>query len=294
MLVKNKDLTVEQVTSIGRSLLAHSRLEPFWGKFTRHQENEKGFSEISWRKLVYNDVKVADLKDLEEGKTPDPSKLTYVEFKCGVSDYGNWIPYTDKSARYNYDDVVRDAKNVLSDDACQQAELRKAVQFYKGTCTITAVEGENGFLKTLLKAKTILKKNKIKPLTDGKYICVLPDEIANDVLIDYKNQLVDTAEKNAIIEGYIGCLGGFILYARTDEPCYKDESTGYVIFFGKSVQGLPVGTISIGDSNISVFDNGLGSMPEYDEVKEDLLVIKSWALVLVFLMMKQSCVVKWN
>ena len=267
MLVKHKDLSVEQVTKIGKSLLAHARQEPFWGKFTRHQPNEEGYTEISWRKLIYNNVTVADLKNLEEGKTPDPSKLSYAEFKCGVADYGNWIPYTDKSKRYNYDDVVRDAKNVLSDDAQQQAELRKAVQFYKGTCTITALTGDNGFLKTLLKAKTILKKNKAKTVVDGKFVAILPDEIANQVLVDYQKVLTDTSEKNAIIEGYIGCLGGFILYSRTDEPCYKNNTTGYVIFMGKSVNGLPVGTVSIGDSNVSVYDNGLGSIPEYDEEK---------------------------
>lgn len=272
MLVKHNELSVEQVTKIGKSLLAHARLEPFWGKFTRHQANEAGYHEISWRKLIYHNVTVADLKDLEEGKTPDPMKLSYAEFKCSVSNYGNWIPYTDESKRYNYDDVVRDAKNFLSDDAEQQAELRKAVQFYKGTCVITAATGTDGFLKTLLKARTILKKNKAKTVVDRKYVAVLPDEIANQVLIDYQDRLTDTTEKNAIIEGYIGCLGGFILYSRTDEPCYKNNTTGYVIFFGKSINGLPVGTTSIGDSNIEVYDNGLGSIPDYEKDAEGKII----------------------
>lgn len=263
MLIKHKDLSVEQVKKIARTLLAHARVDQFWGKFTRHQTNEAGYSEISWRKLNYNNLTTADLKDLEEGHTPDPAKLSYSEFKCTVSDFGNWIAYTDKSKRYNYDDVVRDGKSLLADDLDQQKELRIARQFYMGTATLTA---QSTFLATLLKAKTILKKNKAKPVVDGKYVAIIPDEIANEVLVTYEKSLTNTTEKNAIIEGYIGCLGGFILYSRTDDVCYKSSTTGYCLFMGKSVNGLPVGTVSIGDSNAAVYDNGLGSVPEYESV----------------------------
>lgn len=275
MLVKHKDLSIQQVTKIARTLLAHARLEKFWGRFTRHQTNEEGYSEVSWRKLNYNNLTTADLKDLEEGHTPDPTKLSYSEFKCTVADFGNWIPYTDKSKKYNFDDVVRDAKSLLADDLDQQKELRIARQFYMGTATVTA---KSTFLETLLKAKTILKKNKAKPVVDGKYVAIIPDEIANDVLVAYEKSLTNTTEKNAIIEGYIGCLGGFIIYSRTEDVCYKNSETGYCLFMGKSVNGLPVGTVSIGEANASVYDNGLGSVPEYESSSDGKITVKPDAL----------------
>lgn len=266
MFVAHKDLTVQQVTSIGKDLLENVRREPFWGRFTRHKQYEAGYSDVSWRKLILKDLTKADIKNLEEGVTPPPTSMGYIEFKTTVKDYGQWIAYTDQSKRYNYDDVVRDAKATLSDDATQQAEWRVGEQFYKGTNTITKLDT---LYKTLLKAKTILKKNKAKPVVDRKFIAVLPDEVANDLLVEYQGKLVDTTEKNAMIEGYIGCLGGFILYSRTDEFIYESASAGKLLFFGKSENGLPVGKVSIGDSNIAIFDNGLGSVPQLNTTDAD-------------------------
>ena len=263
-LVKHSDLSVEQMSDIQKSVQVASREEPFWGKFCSHTQYQEGHDAIEWRKLVLTNLTVSDLKNLSEGHTPDPKKLAYVNFKSTVESYGNWIPYTDESKRYNFDDVVKDAKTVLADDASQQAELRRGLQFVAGTCTITAVSGTNGFVKTLLKARTILSKNKAKTI-NGKYMCILSSEQAADVLIENAAAITHTSQKEALVEGYIGELAGFVLYETTSEAIYKDNSTAYCLFIGKSAYGMPVGTVSIGDSSVETYDNPLGSIPEYFE-----------------------------
>ena len=269
-LVKHGELSVQQMSDIQKSILVNARRESFWGKFCSHTPFASGHDAIEWRKLALSKLTASDIVNLTEGHTPDPKKLVYVNFKTSVVDYGNWIAYTDKSKRYNYDDVVRDAKTSLGDDADQQAELRKGAQFIAGTCTIT--EGAN-FLATLLKAKVILKKNGAKPVARGKYACIMSSEQAAEVLVAYKDSIQYTSQKESIIEGYLGELGGFILYETTSPLIYKTSSIAYVLFMGKSIFGMPVGTISIGNDGVEVFDKGLGSIPELDNgvVKPDAL-----------------------
>ena len=69
-----------------------------------------GHDAIEWRKLALSKLSVADIVNLTEGHTPDPERMVYVNFKATVADYGSWIEYTDAAKRYNFDNVVRDAK----------------------------------------------------------------------------------------------------------------------------------------------------------------------------------------
>ena len=260
-LVKHSELSVQQMSDIQKNVLVNARRESFWGKFCSHTPYAVGHDAIEWRKLALSKLSVADIVNLTEGHTPDPEKMVYVNFKATVADYGSWIEYTDAAKRYNFDNVVRDAKAVLGDHADQQAELRKGRQFVSGTCTIT--EGAN-FLATLLKARTILKKNGGSPVSRGKYIAILSSEQAAEVLTTYKDSIQYTSQKEALIDGYLGELGGFILYETVSPVIYKSSSVAYTLFIAKSKFGMPVGTISIGNSSVEVYDNGLGSVPEYD------------------------------
>jgi N4-gp56 family major capsid protein len=261
-LVKHSELTVQQIAHIQKDVLASLNKDTFWDKFCSHTDVPANSDSVEWRKLNIPNLTAADIKNLAEGVTPASLKMTYVKFSVRPEDYGNWIEYTDKSKRYNYDDVVRDAKLVLSNDAHQQAEFRKGQQFIAGTCTMSL--GDD-FLRSLLKARTILKRNKIKPISGQKFGCILSAEQAADVLVEYANQITHTSQKEATIDGYLGELGGFILFETTHEVIYKDATTAYCLFIGKSDFGMPVQTVSFGNSSVEVYDNGLGSIPQYDE-----------------------------
>jgi N4-gp56 family major capsid protein len=261
-LVKHSELSIQQIAHIQKDVLVSLNKDTFWDKFCSHTKIEEGVDSVEWRKLNVPDLTASQITNLTEGVTPDSLNMTYVKFKVSPVDYGNWIAYTDKSKRYNYDDVVRDAKLILSSDAHQQAEFRKGQQFIAGTCTM---DKKDTFLKTLLAARTILKKNKVKPISGQKYGCILSAEQAADVLVEYANQITHTSQKESVIDGYLGELGGFILFETTHEVIYKDATTAYCLFIGKSDFGMPVQTVSFGNSSVEVYDNGLGSIPQYDE-----------------------------
>lgn len=286
--VKHGDLSIQQITDIQKSLLVSLRSrETFWDKFCSHTSIAAGMSELEWRKLNVPKLTKDQLANLAEGITPAGLSLQYVKFKTSPVDYGSWIGYTDKSKRYNFDDVVRDAKTVLGQRAFEEAEMRKGLNFIAGTCTMDLVSGTNGFLKTLLKARTYLKKNHIKPIRGNRYGCILAPEHAAQVLLDYETQITHTSEKEAIINGYIGELGGFILFENADEVMYKpavaaaaavgtegqegyvpavaaQNAKSYVLFIGKTEYGMPVQTVSFGNSSVEVYNNELGKAVSVD------------------------------
>lgn len=269
-LVKHGELSVQQIAHIQKDVLVSLNKDTFWDKFCSHTKVEAGVDSVEWRKLNIPTLTAADIVNLTEGVTPESLSMTYVKFSVKPEDYGKWIEYTDKSKRYNYGDVVRDAKLVLSNDAHQQAEFRKGQQFVAGTCTMDV---KDSFLKTLLAARTILKRNKIKPISGQKYGCILSAEQAADVLVEYANQITHTSQKEAVIDGYLGELGGFILFETTHEVIYKNATTAYCLFIGKSDFGMPVQTVAFGNDSVEVYDNGLGSVPQIvgEEVRPDAL-----------------------
>lgn len=224
-LVKHTDLSVEQIADIQKSLLVSLRSkEAFWDKFCSHSKIGDGFSSYKWRKLNIPQLKQSDLVNLTEGVTPAGLSMEYVAFSVSPVNFGDWIGYTDESKKYNFDDVTADAKEILAQRAFESVEGRKAKQFIQGTCTIdlNANNVTDGFMKDLLKARTILRKNKVQPLRNGKYGSILSPEHAAEVLLAYKDKITHTSEKEAIINGYIGELAGFILFENADDVMYKD------------------------------------------------------------------------
>lgn len=221
-LVKHGDLTVQQIAEIQKALLVSLRSkEAFWDKFCSHTNINDGYSSYKWRKLNIPTLKANQIANLQEGVTPAGLGLEYVAFSITPVNYGDYIEYTDEAKKYNFDNVVADAKEVLAQRAFDSAEIRKAQQFITGTCTMTlSATGTDDFMKDLLKARTILRKNHIQPLNGGKYGCVLTPEHAAEVLLTYKNQITHTSEKEAIINGYIGELAGFVLYENGDDVMY--------------------------------------------------------------------------
>lgn len=243
-LVKHGELSIEQIAHIQKNILVFINRDTFWDKFCSHTSVPEGESSIEWRKLNVPKLSPDQIANLTEGVTPQNLQMEYVKFSVSPVDYGDWIAYTDKSKKYNYDDVVRDAKVVLSQRARDNAEIRKAMQFISGTCTmdLTANNVTDHFLKDLLKARTILIKNKIKPLANGKFGCILTPEQAAEVLIDYKSAITHTSEKEALINGYLGELGGFVLYECGDQIMYKEAKDAVAAVAGTPLAANAAGT----------------------------------------------------
>lgn len=255
--VKHGDLTIEQIAFIKKNIITSLRSkDSFWDKFCSHESVNDGHSSYEWRKLNLPKVKLSDIKDMQEGITPEGLTLEYVKFAVRPVNFGTYIPYTDESVKYNFDDVKRDASTRLGQHAFETVELRKARQFVAGTCTMSTTVD---FFKDATKARTILKKNNVKPISGNKYGCILTSEQAGEVLSTYQDKIQHTSQKEAVIDGYIGELNGFVLFENTSEVLYKNETTAYCLFIGKANGEMPVKTVSFGNANVEVYNNALGS-----------------------------------
>lgn len=225
MAVTHAGLTIQQVADIQKSLLvALRKRDTFWDKFCSHTSIPNNYDAIEWRKLDITELGEGDISNLTEGITPAGLSLSYKKFRVTPVNFGSWIGYTDESKKYNFDDVVRDAKTVLGQRAFEEVEIRKGHEFVVGTSTmdLTSDDGtNNGFLKDLLKARTFLKKNHAKPINGSKFGCILTPEQAAEVLVNYQKSITHTSEREAVISGYIGELGGFILFENADAVMYK-------------------------------------------------------------------------
>ena len=252
-------LSVEQIADIQKNLLVSLRdTDTFWDKFCGHDTVAKGLSSLEWRKLNVKSLGLADIKNLTEGVTPDGIDLEYLKFRVGLTNFGTYIPYTDESERFNYDDVVQDAKLVLGQHVREQLEIRKSQAFAATTCSMTVGAAANT-IKDLRKARTILIKNKVKPLNAGRYAFICTPEQASDILEAMADKITHTSQKEAVIKGYIGELAGFVIYENADPIMYSKEGKGLCFFVGKTDYGMPVRTVAFGDSSVQVYDNGLGS-----------------------------------
>ena len=257
-IVLHSDLTDEQVTYVQKGVIETIKHAPFFDKFCEHIQVPAGNSKFQYRKLVLTDPTA--LQALTEGVTPSAEKMTYATFEGDVKDYGRWIEYTDADVRYNIDNVVDNAHTVLANDAATDMDLVEGAEFVKSTCAITT---DPDFYALLMKARTILRKNKAKPFIGGRFACICPPEIASTVLVTYKDSITHTSQSEAIIDGYLGELGGFVLYECTEPVMYKDAANkiGYILFMGKDFNGqLPVATTNIGDGGVKVYDTPLGSL----------------------------------
>ena len=271
-LVKIKDLTDLQVAEIRKGVVKGAELTPFWDKFTTHRSYEPNRNSVQTKALIYDNLTPEDLVNVEEGVTPPPSKLQYATLEYRTATFGDWIGYTDESVRHGFSDVVEDATTTLGMNANEQLELRKARAFVSGT---SVVSYKGSILDTLLQNRVILQKNGVKPVKDGKYIAVLTPEHSIQVLKDHAHELQQTSQKEALIEGFIGSLAGFYIYENANPFMYKQSGTpgqpaeaGYIIVFGKDGRGrLPVETIEIGSSAVEVYNNPLGSTPQYSADK---------------------------
>lgn len=282
-LILHKDLTPEQIDHIERDILAIARTKQFFGQFTKRVKLPRGHKTIRWRRFNITNPKLADIKALEEGHTPNPEAITYSDYVASVNSYGSWAGYTDEDVAYNYDNIVDNLETALGRKMAKTMELKRGEQFYKGTATITAATGTDALKDTFLKAKTVLQKNEIEPWSNGLYIAIVPPEVQNSLLSTYyKTDFITNSERQATIKGYIGEAWGFMVLTTSLECAYKDASNAYLLFMGIGANGVPVQEIEAGEGNATpqIIHKELGTITEtlYDSDGTTVIGARSDAL----------------
>lgn len=262
LLIKNSELlNTQHIPDILDTTIARLKNEKWWRKFTKTIKYREGRSSYEYNVKMFNDLTEVEIIALASGVTPPPSKLSYFRKSGSVADYGRWIAYTDKTIKYNFDDVVAHAKAVISDEMVQIVEHLTARQF---TLTKRTMTVKSTTWATLGQARILLKKQKAGKI-DGKYIAVVTPEYAQ-VILDENKDAFQGDQKNSIMEtGFIGTLNGFHIFeAENADVLYLADGKQLALFFGTNPEegGFPVAAVECGAANVEVWDNGLGSLPD--------------------------------
>ncbi len=155
---------------------------------------------------------------LTEGVIPDGLNLQTAKVEVQLAQYGDWIKVTDLAATATIDDVMREAMDVLGENAGRK--LHKVIMNaltggdvdqiqYGGSVTAVGdLTAADVMTSTVIKkAVRTLRNNNVKPYPDGYYRGILHPYQAHDLMADSLWQ--DVAKYN----GGAGAGGGLDLVA---------------------------------------------------------------------------------
>lgn len=247
-------------------------------KLPKHNGNT-----ISWRKFL--DLQVPT-SPLTEGVIPNANKLEIVEYASTVSQYGDWIPFTDVIDYEGFDPVVAETAKLFGTQIGDMVN-GLIVDKLSQTCNVsyagakafdTLTNSDTITVADILKAKAYLKRYKAEPWGKGKYLWFVTPEVAYDLksttatnaswvdITKYTNQ-------KDIIEGEIGEFMGF-RFIEDNNLKIVDNITGVpvhkTLILGKANGDSPFGLVELEGESSSpkIIHKGLGSAGADDPIDQ--------------------------
>ncbi len=203
------ELTVEQKAKILDGIILGAEHE---GEFVDKVDRislDANRTSVTWRRSYLPEIdKTSDKfkNGLTEGVTPDAEKYSVAEYSANVIENGWYFDFSTKVLRHSFDDLksgwTKQLKNLfVSYEDEKIADAYVSTKNVVTDCDLTS-------LADLTVLSGILYENKAKPI-DGFYNLVVSVDLANAMLIAYKDSIQHTSEKEAIIKGEIGYIGNF-------------------------------------------------------------------------------------
>ena len=250
------------------------RKDSFWGGYIRKVSVPAGYSSYKYNKLVLKDPTA--LNEIVEGVAQVPTeKLNFVQFTKSLKSYYHVIEYTRQMVDDSWNDTKLAMLDQLKESNRWDLDHLRGNAYIGGTYVVSAAITIDTLQDQFLKARTRLKKNNARPCFGQKYLAIVPDEVANAILVKFADSLTHTSQNEALVQGYIGELFGFVITSSTDDAIYKTidtatpaNSVGYILFIGKSDAGWPVVESAVGAANMNLIQKALGSSGTADPIDE--------------------------
>lgn len=218
---------------------------------------------IEWRK--WNTL--PDLDRLAEAVIPEGKKLGMTYTTVEVAQYGAYVTVSDILELHAVDDVILGATEELgAAGALTVDKLDRAVLMASGNVMFADVTKNGTFVKTpatrqelntaiatsgnvalmtsrtIAKASTIMKKNKVDPHTGNDYVAIIHPSVSHDLRQDPAwMEAHKYAAPEEIFNGEIGRLHGIRFVESTLAPVIKPEGASQAIYMtivlGKDAYG---------------------------------------------------------
>jgi N4-gp56 family major capsid protein len=190
---------------------------------------------------------------LTEGVTPTGNSLNVTSKTATIAQYGDFIEISDVLDLTAIDPVLDETADLLGEQAAQTLDVivrdilaaGTTVQYANGrTARNQVATGDNLTVLEIRKAVRTLKKNKVKPLEGGDYVCICGPSAIYDLQSDTKwEQAAQYAGSKQIFSGEVGRLYGVRFIETTQSPVFAAAGAGGIdvhasIVLGRDAYGI--------------------------------------------------------
>ena len=261
--VKYAELTDEHNTDIKQGIELYVKSEEYWDKFAHHSSVPRGHKTFTSRRLIQPRVKPEDVKPRAELIAPRPHKFSVMTFSKTVNNYGDKAYYTKEDLQYHFDETLNNLRFTLQEIAIQKLDIIKGKAFINSRAIISY---DTSITKTLDNAAMVFRKNKVKRWANGRYLAHVTPEMLTTIRaeLEARKEILTEAKKGEIegVDTAIGTWRDWVFSLCTSELVYKDNGTKQILVLQgrRAIDGEPGVDVAKleGESNIDVFDNGLG------------------------------------
>jgi len=262
-IIKLGDLPIEQKEQILDSII-----------YSAEHEGEL-YSEVNKEKLDANKTSMTFIRSylpeidktsarykngLVEGVTPDPESINEAEFAVTVNENGWYYRFTNKALNHAWTDIKGRCSKYLQNLFKTYHDEKIADAYLSSANTVTGVDLTS--LADLLKLSTMLYKNGATEFEGGFYKLKVAPEVVDKMLVQFKDIITHTTQKEAVVKGEIGEIGGFRVIKSRLQAFAVVSGSGYpFVAYGKTAKGeYPVSICAYDDLNAQVIFTELGGL----------------------------------
>lgn len=256
-MIKLGDLPLEEKEQIADSIrYSAEHNSEFFGEVNHEKLDENKTSMVFMRSYLPKIDKTSERyrNGLIEGVTPDAEEINEAEFSVSVNEIGWYYKFTNKALKHAWLDIKARCSKFLQNIFVTYHDEKIADAYLASANTVSSCSLLE--YKDLLRLNTILFKNGAVPFDGGFYKLKVAPEVADAMLVTYKDLITHTTQKEAVVVGEIGEIGGFRIIKSKLQAFQKDGSNNYAfVAYGKTPKGeYPV------------------SICAYDNMAEDIVV----------------------
>lgn len=252
-IVKLGDLPQEEKEQIRDAIIYSAEHEgEFYSEVNKTPLDENRTSMTFTRSYLPEIDKTSDRykNGLVEGVTPDPEEINEADFTVPVNENGWYYRFTRKALNHAFRSIKQRCIKFLQNIFKSYHDEKIADAYLSSANIVTNIDLLK--LNDLLTLHTILFKNGAVEF-NGFYKLKVAPEIADQMLIAYKDIITHTTQKESIVKGEIGEIGGFRVIKSKLQAFKVSDGKGRFVAYGLTTKGeYPVGITSYDDMNAEI------------------------------------------
>lgn len=217
---------------------------------------------------------------LTEGVTPSGNTITMTNITATISQYGDFVEYSDLVDMTAIDPILDELSDVLAEQSANTLDIigrdilvsGTSVQYANGRVSrVTVAAGDNLTVSEVRKAKRTLKRNNAKPIEGGDYVAIVEPGTTYDLQSDSKWEEPNKyAGSDKIFSGELGRLYGVRFIESSNAKKFPGTGAAGVDVYATLVLGKDAyGLIDIaGSGNVQNIVKPLGSSGTADALNQ--------------------------